>query len=306
MLVLGFADYRHQARALAAALTVPYREVAIHRFPDGESRVVVPCELPEQVVICRSLDHPNSKLIELMLAAATARELGARQLMLVAPYLCYMRQDIAFTPGEAVSQRVIGRHLAELFDALLTVDPHLHRIAALSEVMPGIHCEALSCAPAMADHLAARGGSPLLLGPDGESRQWVSAIAAPAGLDYDVALKERFGDRQVETRLPDRDYRGREVILVDDMVSTGGTMASVARQLNAAGAARVECLVTHPLFVDGAEELLRAAGIAHIASSDAVRHPSNAVPLAELLADAITSRIDSAADLMASSAASSS
>ncbi len=303
MLVLGFADYRPQGQALADALAVPYREVDIHRFPDGESRVVVPCDLPERVLVCRALDHPNHKLVELMFTAVTAREQGAHHLTLVAPYLCYMRQDIAFTPGEAVSQRVVGRHLADLFDAVLTVDPHLHRIAALSEVMPDIHTEALSCAPAMVEYLRSHGGDPLLLGPDSESQQWVRAIAEPAGLDYGVAVKERFGDRQVETRLPDRDYPGREVILVDDMISTGGTMASVARQLVAAGTARVECLVTHALFADGAEELLRSAGIGRIASSDSVAHPTNAVPLAGLLAEATLRIFDRASDRVSGGAA---
>ena len=112
-MLLGFADYRHQAAALAEALALPCREVALHRFPDGESKVTLPSTLPERVLICRSLDRPNDKLIELLLTARTARLCGARQLILIAPYLCYMRQDKAFHPGEAVSQTLVGAFLAD-------------------------------------------------------------------------------------------------------------------------------------------------------------------------------------------------
>ncbi|MCZ4328253.1 ribose-phosphate pyrophosphokinase-like domain-containing protein, partial [Brachybacterium paraconglomeratum] len=84
----------------------------------------------------RSLDQPNEKLVELLLAARTARTLGAPHLTLVAPYLPYMRQDIAFSPGEAVSQRIVGPFLASLVDAVITVDPHLHRVASLRDVVP--------------------------------------------------------------------------------------------------------------------------------------------------------------------------
>ena len=128
-MLLGFSDYESQGRRLADALGMPFALVAIHRFPDGESKVTLPSPLPERVVLCRSLDAPNDKLIELMLCAETARAMGAKRVALVAPYLCYMRQDIAFHPGEAVSQKIVGKFLAGLFDAVITVDPHLHRIA---------------------------------------------------------------------------------------------------------------------------------------------------------------------------------
>ena len=137
MLVLGFPDYDRQASALAKALNAPYRLIELHRFPDGESQLRLPPALPGQVVLCRSLDRPNGKLVELLLAAGCARQLGASQLILVAPYLCYMRQDKAFRTGEAISQQIVGNFLAGLFDTLVTVDPHLHRVHAQTVQMLG-------------------------------------------------------------------------------------------------------------------------------------------------------------------------
>ena len=128
-LLLSFDDERHLAEALAQALGVPLRWVERHRFPDGESRLRLPPQLPPRVALLRGLHRPNEKLAELMIVAPAARELGAAQLTLVCPYLAYMRQDMAFTPGEAVSQRHVGQALAAWFDAVITVDPHLHRVA---------------------------------------------------------------------------------------------------------------------------------------------------------------------------------
>jgi ribose-phosphate pyrophosphokinase len=285
--VLGFTDYRAQGEALAAALAVPFTLIEVHRFPDGESKVTVPGPLEGEVILCRSLDHPNDKLIELLLAATTARELGAEKLTLVAPYLCYMRQDIAFHPGEAVSQRIVGGWLAELFERVITVDPHLHRIDRLEQAIPGREAIALAATQPMGEFLAAKTRSPLLVGPDDESEQWVRAIAEPAGLNYIIAHKERRGDRDVVVTLPECDYRDHEVILLDDMISTGHTIGDVTQKLKQAGAGTIYCLVTHALFPTEVATLLYKAGVERIWSSDSVSHSTNAVHLAELLAAAI-------------------
>jgi ribose-phosphate pyrophosphokinase len=287
-LVLGFPEAEPQARALARAAGLPYSGVAVHRFPDGESRVRLPPELPERLVVYRSLDRPNEKLLELALTAATASDLGARCITLVAPYLCYMRQDRAFVPGEAVSQRIVGALLAAWFDGLVTVDPHLHRITRLTDAVPVRRAACLSAAGPMADFLARALDRPLLLGPDSESRQWVAAVAAAQGLDYGVAAKERLGDREVRVALPeDLHPGGRAVVLLDDMVSTGHSLAAAAEALERLRPASISVLVTHGLFCPGALERLAAAGVTAVWSSDSVPHPTNRVRLARLLAEAL-------------------
>jgi ribose-phosphate pyrophosphokinase len=287
-MLLGFADYRAQAQTLAAELNLPYEQAAVHRFPDGESKVTLPDRIPPRLVICRSLDRPNSKLVELLLAARTAREMGAQHLTLVAPYLCYMRQDIAFNPGEAVSQKIIGAFLAALFDAVITVDPHLHRIEKLQQAVPLEQSAALSAAPLMAGFLKQQ-NDPVLLGPDSESLQWVRSIAELCGLEYCVCSKERVDDRQVLIQLPDFDFHARKAVLIDDVVSSGETMASACRSCLAAGAERVDALVTHALFAPGAEERMLQAGISEIWSTDSIAHASNSISLAPLLAEGLQS-----------------
>ena len=284
-MILGFGEYEQQARALAAEAGRAYDDVLVHRFPDGESMVRLPDALPPRVVLCRSLDHPNDKLIELVLAAA-ARVLGAQHLTLVAPYLCYMRQDRSFHSGEAVSQRIIGNLLAEHFDALVTVDPHLHRVHSMEQAVPTGHSLALLATDPVGDFIGQRVPGALLVGPDGESEQWVARAAARAGSDYVVGTKVRHGDRDVDIDLQG-DFEGRDVVLVDDVASTGRTLEVAARIIQAQGPASISVVVTHALFAGDALQRLEAVGIRNVWSTDSIPHPSNAIPLAPLLAGAL-------------------
>ncbi len=287
MQILGFKDYHNQGKRLAKALAIEYLEVAIHHFPDGESKVTLPNNLDNEVIFCRSMDHPNDKLIELFLACEVARQQGVRHITLVAPYLCYMRQDNAFNPGEAVSQKTIGRWLGQLFDRVITVDPHLHRINDLNQAIPNAEAISLSATTLMAAFLANRPNPPVLLGPDSESEQWVKTIAEQTGLEWQVAGKQRHGDRNVDIMLPDINFKDRIIVIVDDVASTGRTIAQAAKALHQSGAQTVNCLVTHPLFADDAEQVLTNACINHIWSTDSIDHDSNVIQLAPLLAEAI-------------------
>ena len=287
-LVLAFDDERARAQALAAALGASAAFIDRHRFPDGETRLRLPPSLPACVVLLCGLEQPNAKLAELLLAAAGARELGARHLALASPYLANMRQDAAFTPGEVVSQRHLGRLLAAYFDAVLTVDPHLHRVRTMDEVVPGRRGIALSAAQALGGFVARRVPGALLLGPDEEAAQWVRQAAAGNGLEHAVCVKRRHGDREVDVALPAVDVRGRAVVLFDDVASTGRTLVAAARGAFAAGAASVDVAVTHALFVGDALAEVHAAGVRHVWSTDSVVHPSNALSVVPLLAQALS------------------
>lgn len=283
-LLLAFDDEWPMAQALAGELGWQASLIDRHRFPDGESRLRLPPRLPERVTLLRGLQQPNERLVELMLAAAGARELGASHLTLVSPYLGYMRQDAAFTPGEVVSQRHLGRALAAWFDAVLTVDPHLHRVASMAEVLPGCEGVAVSAAPLLGAWIAQHVPGALLLGPDAESAQWVGAAAAAAGLEFAVCDKVRKGDHEVEVANPQVNVYGRALVLVDDVASTGRTLSAAARGALEQGAATVDVAVTHALFVGDAFPRLLRDGVRRVWSTDCVPHASNAVSVVGLLA----------------------
>ncbi|ENO75653.1 ribose-phosphate diphosphokinase [Thauera sp. 63] len=287
-LLLHFEDETLEAGRLARAAGLECAVIERHRFPDDELRLRLPERLPGRVVVYRSLHRPNEKLLELLLVARTAGRLGAEHLTLVAPYMAYMRQDVAFRSGEAVSQRIVGEFLAGLFDGVVTVDPHLHRVNTLAEAVPVPHAIALSGAPLLADIVAQVRPGAVLLGPDAESAQWVAAAAARHGFAHAVCTKVRHGDRDVDILLPEGlDVSGRAVVLLDDVVSSGHTLAGATRLLRAAGAASVDVAVTHALFAGDALAQLEAAGVGQVWSTDCIAHPSNAVSVAPLLAEAL-------------------
>jgi ribose-phosphate pyrophosphokinase len=283
--VFGFADGEAQARDLAKRLNVPYETVEVHYFPDAECKVRIKGR-SRRPAVYRPLNFPNAKLVELVLSAAVLREDGGKDIALIAPYLPYMRQDIAFRPGEAVSQKIIGKLLAQYFDRVIAVDPHLHRTPRLNDVFAGKPALALSAAPAIAAHLKARQvpSDVFALGPDEESIGLVKAAAEGAGLQWASCIKERKGDRDVRLTLPpDISFRRRSVVIMDDVISTGTTIAGLARMLRDAGAKSVDVYASHALFDDKAHEELTRASIRRIVSCDGVPHKSNEMSVVDLI-----------------------
>jgi ribose-phosphate pyrophosphokinase len=260
-------------------------QIHVHRFPDGESLVRIQPPISDAAVLVRSLHNPNTKLVETLLAADALRRSGARRVILIAPYLPYMRQDTMFHPGEPVSQRVIGTLLGQAFDGVLTLEAHLHRIHRLDEVIP-CRARSLSAAPVLAAWVQRTSSRCMLVGPDEESEPWVRAIGQEAGVAWVVGKKERIGDRRVRIRFPELPSSSRTV-LVDDIASSGGTLAVAARALHQAGVSTIDALVVHAIFAPGALRRMRAAGIRHVLSCDTIPHPTNALRSAPLMAAAL-------------------
>jgi ribose-phosphate pyrophosphokinase len=284
------------ATRLGARCGIPAHEIKLHRFPDGEIQITVGPSTSTTILYV-TLDQPNEKLIAFLFAAEALRRADCARIVLLAPYLCYMRQDAAFHEGEAISQRAIGRLLASLVDRVITVDAHLHRTADIRDVFPGIEAEDLSAMPAIADALdaAALDPSTVVVGPDVESAPWVGDLAGRLGLAHTVAQKIRHGDRSVEISFTEAaKIAGRPALLADDIVSSGGTLIACAKALTAAGATAIDAVITHALFPPEMVDDFRRAGIRSIRSSHSVPHPTNAIILDELFAAALRGEIDRA------------
>lgn len=284
-----FPDTEALARRVAGRLRLELRTLEVHAFPDGETLIRAEASGPGSALLFRSLDHPNPKLVELLLAADALRRQGVRRIGLVAPYLCYMRQDRVFEPGQSLSQHTIAQLLGTYFEDVLTIEAHLHRIRALSEVFP-CRASSISAAPAVADWLRTHPEPAVILGPDAESEPWVREIAERAGLEWRVAAKRRHGDRAVRIDLPPLPRDTRRVLIVDDIGSSGATLASLAEILHQRGVTRIGAIVVHPLFEQGALARLEASGIHPVVSCDGVPHATNAIALAPLLAETIEAR----------------
>lgn len=284
MRVYSFADSATFAARIAKLGALAHQRLDEHAFPDGESLVRAPAVVAPEALLVRTLDRPNAKLVEILLAADALRRAGAESVTLLAPYLPYMRQDAVFAAGDPLSQQVVGGLLAASFDAVFTVEAHLHRTRRLSRIA-GRRSRSLSAAEPIRRWVARHARGAFLVGPDAESTPWIRAIAG-AELPYAVGYKSRRGDRSVEIDLPTLPPGDRAVI-VDDIASSGATLATAAELLRRRGVTHIDAVVVHAIFSPGAEETIRSAGVARIVSSDTIAHPTNAFSVAPVIAAAL-------------------
>ncbi len=276
------------AARLANAIQGEMGILAVHRFPDGETLVRLDTDvMGRDVVLAGSLDHPDDKTLPLLFAADAARDLGATRVILVAPYLGYLRQDKRFHAGEAITSQTYAALLSASIDALVTVDPHLHRYHGLEQVYR-VPTRVVRSAPAIAAWVRDNVPRPLLIGPDSESEQWVAEVAHGVGAPFTVLEKTRRSDRNVEVSLPDASaWLDRTPVLVDDIISSAHTLIQAAASLRQVGFAPPVCIGVHALFAQDAYAQLLASGVSRVVTCDTVAHASNAINILEPLAYAL-------------------
>jgi ribose-phosphate pyrophosphokinase len=281
------------ASALAVKLDGDIGAVETRQFPDSETYLRIKADVGGRaVIIVCTLDRPDEKFLPLAFVVATARELGATSVGLVAPYLAYMRQDHRFKDGEAVTSKEFARLISAKFDWLVTVDPHLHRYASLDEIY-AIPSRIVHAAPALSNWIRTNVSRPLVIGPDSESEQWVGAVASLADCPHAVLSKQRFGDRDIKISVPDLSaWPDRTPVLVDDIASSARTMIEAASQLIAAGFAPPICVAIHALFSAESYQSLGeiAAGVV---TANTVRHQTNEIDISGLIAIETASLINS-------------
>ncbi len=286
LLLVSLPGNEALAERLAALTGGTYQQMAVNTCPDGEHlpRFAEPVAGHDVVLVC-TLPQPDAKILPLLFAADAARAMDARRVGLVAPYLCYMRQDKAFHPGEAVTSRSFAALLSHRFDWLATVDPHLHRTRSLDEIYT-IPAQALHAGPVLAAWIKDNVTAPFLIGPDAESRQWVADVAASCGAPFAVLEKQRLGDRHVVTApgmlaLPPE----ATPVMLDDILSSGGTMVEALHVVSGLTTKTAVVVAIHAVLEDGIRAV-QAQG-AKLITTNSIG--AGAIELAPLLAAAISS-----------------
>ncbi len=293
--VIAIPGNEDKATQLASRLGVAQIAAEVRHFPDGEIYVRIDGNLAghDAIVVGSLYPSPAERFLTVAFLAATARDHGARKVGLVAPYLAFMRQDHQFKPGEGITSKYFARMVSQSVDWMVTVDPHLHRHHSLDGIY-AIPTTIARSAPAIASWIAAEVTHPYLIGPDAESHQWVSAIAAHCGAPFVILEKTRRGDRDVSISSPpsgsvDCRFGGHTPVVIDDIVSTGKTMIEATRQLRAAGSAAPMCVAIHAVFADSVLDELMSAGAAGIVTCDTIVHASNRICVADHIAEAAKS-----------------
>lgn len=287
--IFAFPGYEDIADNIAKELHYSLGKLFTKNYPDGESLIQIKTDIRgKEIYLIGGLKDPDSKIMGLIFFAETARELGVGNVHLVAPYLAYMRQDKRFQKGESISSEVFGSLVSKYFDSIITIDPHLHRHRSLSEVY-FIPNKVLHASKPVADWIKHNVEKPLLIGPDEESKQWVADIANKAKCPFIVLNKVRHGDMDVEISVPEiEDYETYTPVLVDDIISTAGTMIKVVKYLNRQGK-RPVCIGIHAVFAGSAYDNLMASGVERVVTCNTIPHTSNAIDISKVLAEGIKS-----------------
>jgi ribose-phosphate pyrophosphokinase len=273
---------------LAGKLKAEIGEAIVRKFPDGESYIRILSDVKKKyVVLVCTLHEPNEKILPIYFLSQTLKTLGAKKVCLVAPYLAYMRQDKIFNSGEGVTSVYFGNLISKFTDCIITVDPHLHRIKSLSKVYD-IPNKVIHAANEISKWIKEHIKNPVLIGPDAESKQWVSAVAKKAEAPFIVLKKIRHSDNHVEISMPEVDhYKNATPVLVDDIISTAHTMIETIGHLKNKGMKPPVCIGIHAVFSRNAYQELLDCDVEKIVTCNTIPHPTNAIDLSAILAKEI-------------------
>jgi ribose-phosphate pyrophosphokinase len=271
------------SRLLSRELLVAEEKV----FPDGEKYLRIPKRLEGDVLLVHSLHQPqDERFVQLLLAVDAAKGAGASRVIVVVPYFAYARQDKRFLEGEPVSVGALLKAVeAAGADALAVVD--IHKPSSLDEWLRIPHFNVLPVRE-LAGYFRGKLRDPVVLAPDKGALHRAQLAAQVLGAEYDYLEKSR--DRvtgEVKIAPKSVDVGGRDVLFIDDIISTGGTLVAAAKEVLALGAKRVYAACTHALLVSGALDKLYAAGVEEVVATDTVPSPVSRVSVAEPIAEVV-------------------
>ncbi|MEM3137240.1 MAG: ribose-phosphate diphosphokinase [Thermofilaceae archaeon] len=294
--VLGGSRAEHIAVGLAKLLKAELGEVEVTKFPDGETYIrLLPDVKGRRVVYVNTLQpSPNDALTETFLTLDALKDLGAREVHAIIPYMAYARQDERFRPGEAISIATVAKLFKSLeLDSIYTVDMHLHRVTDPSRLF-GARFRNLTGVLELAKYVKHRSElreNAIVIGPDEEAEQWARIMAEDLNLDYAVLEKKRYSATEVRIEARGADVGGKKVIIVDDIISTGGTIIEAAKVLRELGASGVIVTCVHPVLSGNAYAKLQKLDLLDLAGTDAVLSPISHIPIAPAIAEALKNEL---------------
>ncbi len=294
MLIIGGSNSQSLSHELSKELRVKEILLDYKKFPDGETYVRIPAEVNnETVAVVQSMAHnPDEYLMEYFLLVRTLRDLGAKKIVGVIPYFAYARQDARFRSGEAISLHIVRDLLEQVgTDMLITFDLHLHREGNPNELF-NIPVVNLTAMEALAEYVVTqfKFENSIAIAPDEEAEKWAKVAAkALGGASFDVLAKKRdVRTGEIEIAPKKLAVEGKDVLIVDDIVSTGGTMATAVKIIKVQGAKRVVAACTHPLLIGGAYTNILRAGADALIGTNSIESPVSIVSIAPILAKAIS------------------
>jgi ribose-phosphate pyrophosphokinase len=282
MLIIACSHGLHLAKKIASKLKQPYSQLEVTHFPDSEIKLKFNKNLKgKTIVLVQSFyKNINDCVIETLFAAETAKDLGAKKIILIA------RQDKRFTPGECISLRTIAKNIDEDFDQILIIDPHLHREKTLKHIFK-IKSKKLTANPLIENYIKKNIKNPVIIGPDWESYKWAQKIAEKIGCDFAIMEKKRYSARKVTVKLNKNiNIKSKNLIFIDDMISTGNTLLRAIKAMRKLGAKKVTCFAVHGILVENALEKLKKAG-ATVITTNTIPNKAAKIDVSKLISESL-------------------
>ena len=274
----------------ARILDIDLIRTEVKKFPDGETYVRIPTSVEgKKIAVIQSMaQYPNENLIEYFLTVNTLKDLGAKEVIGVIPYFAYARQDERFKEGEAISLKIIAQLIEKSgTDAVITVDMHRHRVFDMSDIF-SIPVTDLSAVGELTKYMSKyyKMENPAVIGPDAESEAWAKIAARILNTDYYILSKQRFSGTEVKVSIKDKlNVENRDVFIVDDIISTGGTIVNAMEILKEHGAKDIYVACTHPILVMHALARIYEKGAKVVIGTDTVNSPISFVSVAPVIAE---------------------
>jgi len=269
----------------------PLGYAQLEKLPDGEKYVRISADIEgEDVIIVNSFAHnPDEMLIETLFLIETLKDYDARSVTGVFPYFPYSRQDGRFIKGEAFSLKIVADMLRSAgIDRLIVVDFHLHRLKDLKSFF-GFEVENLTAMHKLAEFASKNFEmkEPVVVAPDEEAIQWAKVVADDLGLSYVALQKIRIDAENVIIDSAPKEVEGRDVLIVDDMISTGGTVIQAVKALKRAGCGKVFVACTHAILAKDALKKLLECGVEGLVATDTVLSPISHVSVADIISECL-------------------
>ena len=284
MYILGGSSAKSVTTNLAKMMKQPIAKTVHKRFPDDEFYVRILDNLKGKDVVIVQTTYPDEKIIELLLLQDAVYEAGAEHVTVAIPYFGYSRQDKKFLNGEPISARAIAEHINLRADKIIMVDPHKEHIIKFFKT-PGKSCSAI---PEIAQYLKHK-HIDFILAPDKGAKERAKEAASILCCEYDYLEKTRIDGATVKIQPKNLDIQGKKIAIVDDIISTGGTMATSVKELKKQGANQVLVACTHGLFIRGAKKKLLSAGCDEIIATDTIENEFSKVTVAPCIAKEVES-----------------
>ena len=277
-IISGTASYTI-AKELSNILNIPITNTISKRFPDSELYVRIIDKIKNNHVVIVQTTYPDSNLVELFLLQNAAKEAGAKKITVVIPYYGYARQDTLFQAGEAISAKVIAELISLNADMVITVDPHKEHILDFFSTST----KSCTAVPEIANYLKQK-NLDLILAPDKGALIRAKQASNIIGCDFDYMEKNRIDGTTVEIKPKTLDVKNKNVGIIDDIISTGGTMAKSIKELKLQGAKKVYVSCTHGLFAGDAIKKLSISGCDEIIATDTIYSKYSTVKVASSIA----------------------